>query len=46
MIDYQVIVDFVAEMIEYAMPIAILFALVGKLLNMLMSMMFNGKIDL
>lgn len=46
MIDYQEVIDCLAEIIEVALPIGILFALTGKLMAVFIGMAFHGRINL
>lgn len=45
-INYTEIYGLIAQMVSAAFPVAIAFAIVAKLVNMFMSMAFNGRIDL
>lgn len=46
MIDYSNIITSVAEIIEYAFPIALIFGVTAKLANLCFSFIFNRKIEL
>ncbi len=44
--DYSVILNLVVEIIKYAYPIALIFGLVGKLVNFSLDLILNRKINL
>lgn len=45
-LDYQAIVDIIAELLVVAMPIGVLFGLVGKMVTFFLSMLFGQKAKL
>lgn len=44
--DWSVVINLVVELLKYSYPFALIFALVAKMVNFTMSMMFDKKIDL
>ena len=46
MVDYQVIVNSVANIIQYAFPIALIFGITAKLASLTFSFIFNRKIEI
>ena len=44
--DYSVIVDMIANIIEVCFPISLIFGLTAKLCNLAFDMIFNRKIEM